>query len=446
MGWDIASNKNKSASSGDSTFEKLGFHLLGSYLCVMVAIWLISDLFVYHSFARNLYQQLDQRLINLADAAAHSLEEIEQNPDLTANYSPKRPLDNDHDLDLHWKTLQRPDQSIEWFNGKNQRIGLSGNLNLDIPLTEGFQFLKSHQLRSLTLAIYQTQGEDKKIVGYVRVSASTEELNNVLTQLRLQSLLGGCVALILMAISGRWLTRKALKPIKTSFQQLQQFTADASHELRNPLAVIQTTVAVMQSHPERILPQDQEKFKGMASATKQMTHLVEDLLLLTRYDHLSAKKPKQGEIIPLKELLEDVIEQHEFLAEKKEIDLTLQGTDNPYIKGDTHQLIRLFANLVENALQYTPYEGKVSVSWETWDYKVVVSVKDTGIGIASDQLPFIFDRFWRADPARSYREEGSGLGLAIVKAIAQQHGGEVKVNSQLEKGSCFLVFLPLAKI
>lgn len=112
------------------------------------------------------------------------------------------------------------------------------------------------------------------------------------------------------------------------------------------------------------------------------------------------------------------------------------------MRGDAIQLRRLFTNLIENALQYTPDGGKVKVSIQKNDTFVNIIVEDTGIGIPADRLSFVFDRFWRADRARSWREGGSGLGLAIARAIARAHGGEISVTSQVNVGSCFRICLP----
>ena len=114
-----------------------------------------------------------------------------------------------------------------------------------------------------------------------------------------------------------------------------------------------------------------------------------------------------------------------------------------WVLGDAEQLKRVFCNLIGNALYYTPEGGMVTVSMMKWfSEQVVISVKDTGIGIAPKHLPLIFDRFWRADQARSHRQEGSGMGLAIARTIAQAHGGDITVISQLGKGSNFQVWLP----
>lgn len=241
--------------------------------------------------------------------------------------------------------------------------------------------------------------------------------------------------------SGR-LTRQALRPIEQSFQQLKQFTADASHELRNPLAGIKTSVDVMQSHPERVHPADVNKLAAIASATDQMTQLVDDLLLLARHDGNLTTLANQAADIPLDDLLEDLVDSFVPQADAKAIALQFSLQSCSIIRGDATQLRRLFSNLLSNAVQYTPSQGKITVKSRSEGGWAVVDVSDAGMGIAPEHIPHVFDRFWRADPARSQREGGTGLGLAIAQSIAHAHHGQISVQSQLGNGSTFCVRLP----
>lgn len=224
-------------------------------------------------------------------------------------------------------------------------------------------------------------------------------------------------------------------------EQLKRFAADASHELRNPLTVINNAIEVMQSHPERIHPLDTKKLVAIASATNQLTRLAEDLLFLARIDAAVAPAVEHTSV-PLNQVVQDVVEFLEPQAQAKEI-ITSHLLVSISVNGDAAQLTRLFSNLLENALKYTTAGGSVAVSMGRSNLFAVVRVEDTGMGIAPEHLPFIFQRFWRADRARSRQIEGSGLGLAIAQAIAQQHGGKIIVSSQVGVGSCFAVYLPI---
>jgi signal transduction histidine kinase len=286
--------------------------------------------------------------------------------------------------------------------------------------------------------------EEPVLRGYIRASQSAQDVQTAQQQLLLGLFAGGAIALGLTGLGGLWLTRKSVQPIEQSFRQLRQFTADASHELRSPLTAIQTSIDVILNHPERIHPKDAKKLAAIASATTQMHRLAEDLLLLARMDAplaLSAHEERQP--LSLSDLLQELVELIEPSAEQKDIQLQCKPLPPIVILGDRNQLGRLFSNLLHNAVQYTPAGGRVSVTLTKQARYAVVSVEDTGIGIPEEQLPLIFDRFWRADKARSRREGGTGLGLAIAKAITQRHHGKIGVTSTLDQGTCFTVKLPL---
>ncbi|MGQ4650175.1 ATP-binding protein [Lyngbya aestuarii] len=435
--------KLKAQNQINPQFQALRWRLLGSYLLVMMAIRVISDGVIYQFFAQSLYQQVDNRLLNLAQAASHSLVAIKQDRN-AVNQTAYRPWDSDGDLDIPWQNLRKLDQSVEWFGADKRRLAVSGKLSPTLPLHTGFQAIHNDQVRTLTIAAYSFTDQQRKLEGYIRASESTKNVEAILRQLRWGSALGGTLALGLIGVGGMWLTRQSLKPVEQSFRQLKQFTADASHELRSPLTAIKTSVEVMQTHPERIHAADVEKLQAIVSATNQMKCLVEDLLLLARTDVTTAAPTREWTVIPLDELLEDVEERLEPSAEAQEIILKKSLQTEVFVKGDASQLFRLFCNLLENALQYTPSGGTVTLSMSRRETFVVVSIEDTGIGIAPEHLPLIFDRLWRADSARTHHQEGSGLGLAIAQAIAQRHGGEITASSELGVGSCFQVRLPVA--
>jgi signal transduction histidine kinase len=214
------------------------------------------------------------------------------------------------------------------------------------------------------------------------------------------------IAVILSGIGGKWLAQQSLKPIEQSFEKLKQFTADASHELRSPLTAIKTSVAVMENHPERIHPADVKKLRAIASATNQMTRLVEDLLILARSDAASTTINFDWVSIPLDELLEDLVDLLLPQAEAKGITLKSEMLSEVFVKGNAVLLKRLFSNLVENALQYTSSGGTVTVTIVNLERFVMIKVEDTGIGIPPEHLPLVFDRFWRAEKARTHRASG----------------------------------------
>ena len=251
------------------------------------------------------------------------------------------------------------------------------------------------------------------------------------------------MTLILSGLGGMWLTQKAIEPIEASFLKLKQFTADASHELRGPLTAIKASIEIIQNHPERVHPKDHKKVNAISTATSHMGQLIEDLLFLARSDQTVVTLTREKTEISLNTLLSKLVAINEPFAQKKQIDLQSHLVTDIKILGDRVQLTRLFSNLIQNALQYTPEGGIVSVYINKDNRVAVVSIRDTGIGISTEQLPHVFDRFWRANKARTRREGGTGLGLAIAQAIAKNHGGKIVVTSKVNVGSCFQVKLPM---
>jgi signal transduction histidine kinase len=280
-----------------------------------------------------------------------------------------------------------------------------------------------------------------RLAGYIRGSESTQELETALNHLRLGLAIGGIIALILITLSDFYLTQKSLEPLKQNFQQLKQFTADVSHELRNPLTRIGIATDIMLSRREEMKPSELKKLEMIDGSVTQMRRLLEDLLFLARTE--AASNPRAKSNIALDELLRDVQERFEPQAETKGISFQAQLPSGLSIKGNADQLSRLFSNLLENALKYTEAGGNITLSVNQGKGSTVVSVKDTGIGIPPEYLPFVFQRFWRSDQSGAQQQEGSGLGLAICEAIAQQHGGKIDVHSKVGVGTCFRVTLPL---
>ncbi len=229
-----------------------------------------------------------------------------------------------------------------------------------------------------------------------------------------------------------------LDRLDRAFQRQRQFTADASHELRTPLALLTSQADVALERPRR--PAEyRQALADIHAEAQRMSRLLAELLTLARADdgrEIMAREP-----IALDALVEDVVATMAPLAERCDVQLALGERKCCVTAGDQTRLTQLLVNLVDNAINYTPPHGAVRVSLDRTPSWAVLSVADTGVGIAPEHMPRLFERFYRADPARG--RGGAGLGLAIADWIARAHGGRIEVESALGQGTTFTVWLPL---
>jgi heavy metal sensor kinase len=235
-----------------------------------------------------------------------------------------------------------------------------------------------------------------------------------------------------------------LERLERSFVALRRFTADASHELKTPLTVLRSGIERAVTHP-RTAPEVLEVLDETLAEVNRMAEMVDSLLMLARADE--GRAPLHLEPLDLRELLGEVAETAGILGEQAEVRVKVRIPPEPVILDGDHARIRqLLMNLLTNAIKYTPAGESVEIDSTMREGEITVSVRDTGIGIAPGDLPHIFDRFWRADQARSRtgQRPGVGLGLAISKWIAEAHGGTISVQSRPGRGTTFLVKLPIA--
>jgi two-component system OmpR family sensor kinase len=230
--------------------------------------------------------------------------------------------------------------------------------------------------------------------------------------------------------------------LERSFAALRRFTADASHELKTPLTVVRAGVERAITRPD-MPPETFAALEETLQEVNRMTELLDALLTLARADEGRAELHREP--VDLREILEEAGETGELLAEHAGVGMEIKLPLAPLVVSvDRSRLRQLALNLIENAVKYTPRGGQVSVELGSNDGRAVFTVADTGIGIAPGDLPHVFDRFWRADSARTRTSEraGTGLGLAICKWIAEAHGGTIDVQSRPGRGTTFTVGLP----
>lgn len=317
----------------------------------------------------------------------------------------------------------------------------------------------------------------------LQVGQSLTALHALLDQLVLLLLLVGAVALLLCAISSYWLLGRAFSPIQhliraarhikaghldqrvavplardeirdlaltlndmlEALDQMmtrqRRFVADASHELRTPVTVIRNKTSMV-----LLKPQSRQYYRTVLreinAETEHLGHLISDLLALARGDE--GQTLFEQEPVRLDVIAEATVASMQPLAEERQLLLTAHAAQPVTCRGDEARLIQVMMNLLENAFRATPAGGQVKLSVTSNASGAQVQVQDTGSGIAPEDLPRIFERFYRADPARQQTDRGgSGLGLAIVEWIVRMHGGSIAVKSQVGRGSCFTLTFPL---
>ncbi|MGQ9586078.1 MAG: ATP-binding protein [Anaerolineae bacterium] len=332
------------------------------------------------------------------------------------------------------------------------------------------------RLRVLSVPIMVGEGT---MVGVIQVGASLWE-EDVALQRLLTILVGGSLlALVVSVLLGTWLARTALHPIdqitqaarritqaedlqerlpppraqdevgrlvdtlngmlgrlEDLFETQKRLVADVSHELRTPLTTIRGNVELLRRGAAEDEEAREEALKAIEAETARMSRMVSDLLFLAQAD---AGVQLDRKPVEVDTLLLEVYRQAQLIGDS--VDVRLEHEDQAVVQGDADRLKQALLNLVDNAIKYTPAGGRVSLSLYHDQDWVRIEVRDTGIGIAPEDLPHIFERFYRANRARGGRG-GTGLGLSIASWIAQAHGGQITVESKVGQGSTFTLWLP----
>ncbi|MBD2395329.1 HAMP domain-containing histidine kinase [Cyanobacterium aponinum FACHB-4101] len=354
---------------------------------------------------------------------------------------------------------------LEWFSPNGELLWETLEKSLPIPLSfhsggKTIRISDDYLLRQITKRIEK----GRYVLGYLRVSHPLFDVVKPIQQLIVDLSLGIILLIISVGAIGWFLSGIAIQPVKDSYQSLKQFTADASHELRNPLATIKTNIQSLLSYPDIDINTQQKQLKILDRLTERLNNLVNDLLFLARNDS-GIVNYNFGEI-PLDGLLLEVIEEQKIIAHNQNIDLLFDILDSdinwqelnnePYtIIGDWTQLNRLFTNLISNGIIHGKGDKhlseklviKVQLSSYKKHHKIYyqVEVKDNGVGIKESMLSHLFERFYRGDSARSNNSFGNsstGLGLAIALAIVENHQGKIKVESKENEGCNFIVTIP----
>ncbi|NES77002.1 MULTISPECIES: two-component system sensor histidine kinase RppB [Okeania] len=436
-------------------FQRTRLSLASWYVMVMGIILSICTLGFYEAILHAHRITIDRELKSVAKTIHDSLKVVLKQPSkLTATAT--RILPDlclvETSCDLIQSHLTRVPETGNYYlrllDRSNNLIAIAGLRPKKLQLTQTaasqLQTLTSNgkRYRQISLMLHT---QDASEWGYLQVGRSLQDFDEYIKTVTHILLLGLPIGILSIAGASWWLSGKAMRPIYHSYRQIQQFTADAAHELRTPLAAIRATVESTLMLPKLTEVEARETLEIMARQNQRLSQMVADLLVLCRMDSGMEKLPQKQECICLNDLVNDIAEEFAFLAVAAKVKLLseIRVFQPVEVMGNTEQLYRLVSNLVVNAINYTNPEGEVKIILEVNVNSVFIHVKDTGIGIPEREQKRIFDRFYRVNSDRSRQSGGSGLGLSIAVAIAQLHQGNVTVQSLPDRGSTFTLKLPL---
>lgn len=218
----------------------------------------------------------------------------------------------------------------------------------------------------------------------------------------------------------------------------RRLVTDVAHELRTPLMAIQSTVEAM---IDGVFKPDAERLETLNSEVQRLSRLVDALLKLSRLE--SRTKPIEQKKVDLTEMLSSVVQTHQAYIHDAGLNLEFEYDPHVYVFGDADLLRQATANLISNAVRYTPEGGTITIMARKGDLMGQIVVKDTGIGLTPEEAKLVFQRFWRADSGRARATGGLGIGLSVLKEIVEQHNGWVRVEGRPNEGACFTIYIPL---
>ncbi|CAK4833568.1 unnamed protein product [Aphanomyces euteiches] len=274
------------------------------------------------------------------------------------------------------------------------------------------------------------------LVAYLDVTAQQKILTNLVYTFAAV----GLVMLIIIYFTSRFFANRSIAPVKEAFNKQKQFIADASHELKTPLAVINTNADVLLANSEDTIHNQVKWLHHIQSETDRMKTLTNDLLYLTEMDDSRASMIFTS--FNASEAVEGVILTMEAVMFEKDISLAYEIEPSLTVHGNSEQIKQVVMILLDNSIKYTNPKGSITLTLKKRHNEIQLKVTNSGEGIATEHLERIFDRFYRADPSRSRKQGGYGLGLAIAKSIVEQHKGKIYAKSVLNETTSFYVQLP----
>jgi two-component system, OmpR family, manganese sensing sensor histidine kinase len=399
--------------------------LFASYVAAFAIVIIIFALAVRFSFAAIVDAETTARLNILARAGTAAVE-FERR-----GYAVNQ-------VSFGGFSLHSESEGLEWFARNGRLLAHRGQtLSPEQPPRQGAERFEGPNgvLVTYTLPLLDLRGTER---GFVRATEVYNPASDPVRALDRGLVAGALLALLAGALGGALLASTSVARIEESYERLRQFTADASHELRGPLAALAGSASVAIREAPELSAQTRSRLEDIASFAGQMRRLIDDLLILARSDR---SMEHELYLVDIDEVVANLTARFAQSAAERGVRLKFTGPPRLDIYGNPDQVERIVANLVENSIRYTPAGGVVNVSWTADQRRMLIAVRDTGVGIAPQFFERVFDRFWRADNVRR-ADGGSGLGLAIARALARRHGGELSLISEPGNGSTFTLTLP----
>ena len=467
-------------------FTSIRSKLTAWYVFCLGVILVLFSILLFFFLSKRLYESVDNSLTVSASIVARS----------TQINNSRIPFPS---LDLFFDQFMGfgRNKSYKIYDGSGNIGSLSKNFDgSQFPLTqraysaalkggtsyETFLLSDDHPIRVISMPVLK----GAKLANLVQVGTSLKVVVDTLKNLQIILLTVVPAVLLLTALIGRFIARRALKPVakitqtakdigsganlsqripvsevkdeigqlaltfnsmmdrlESSFTQMRQFSSDASHELRTPLTVLkgQSELALgKQRKPEEY----QEVISSNLEEVQYMSKVLEDLFLLSKSDENQIAL--DFESVDLKSLIEEVCKHAEIIASEKNIKIVIAYLEPVQVYGDPVRLRQMIWNVVVNGIKYTQHDGEVKISVQDKGDGVLIIIQDNGIGISEEDLPLVFNRFYRVDKARSRQEGGTGLGLSICKFIVGAHKGNINLESKLGEGTKFKITLPKLRV
>lgn len=469
-------------------FRSLAFKLTVWYIIILGVIVMLAGLFLYQGFKERLMDDLDKALLEIAD---ETHEKWRRKKGITwedafkgaeAMYSSHEPLiqlvqiaeHREQQVEQIIRSDRVPEGTFQLETHLYYRADKSDFDNL-VFTTISEEHLSSYPLRVFLLPV---RGPN-----VLQVGISVENVAGSLNQLLIVMVAAGLMLLLFASLGGSLIIRKALQPVKSvvktaneittedlslridvknrqdeigalvetfndmivrlekSVNKIRQFSGDVSHELRTPLTIIRGEIEVL-LRKKRTEKEYMKTLKSALEESYRMEKIIDDLLFLSRMEALD--KSKFTTTVQLEEIVANVVKIRNQSAVNKGLTFITENVKPAKVKGSKDLLERMITNVIDNAIRYTPSGGRIGVLLTEIQNTIKLEIRDTGIGIHDESLPYIFDRFYVVDKSRSRETGGSGLGLSIVKWITDNHGAEIEVKSKMNKGTSFIIKFPSA--